>query len=71
MKLTWTGRTQEWILDHGFQVDDRDMILIPRNKWNGLQWTDRSIRNPGKHTLCIPSDFGMCCLTEGMHFEII
>ena len=70
-RISWTGRELEWINDHGLKMDDNGIIQIPRAKWARMQYTDESLRHPGKHTLMIPSDFGCCLLTEGMHFEII
>ena len=71
MKKTWTGRELEWINDHGLKIDNNGIIQIPRAKWSRMQYTDKSLRHPGKRTLMIPSDFGLCLLTEDMHFEII
>ena len=28
MKLTWTGRTQEWLLDHGIQINEDGKLVI-------------------------------------------
>lgn len=67
----WKGIEREWIYDHGFGIDDDGLILIPRSKWTRLQWTDTSLRNPSLKTLQIPTDFGTCLLTEGLHFRII
>ena len=71
MGRKFTGREQEWILDHGFRVDDQDMILIPRSKWLTLAGTGKRLSNSDLKTLTIPSDNGLCLLTEGMHFEIV
>lgn len=71
MGRKFTGREQEWIFDHGFQVDERDMILIPKSKWWQLAGTGKRLSNPVLRTLTVPSDKGLCLLTEGMHFEIV
>ena len=67
----WTGREFEWIADHGFRFDEDGRILIPKSKWRTLVGTGRRLSDPTKKTLTIPSDHGLCLLTEGMHFEII
>lgn len=69
--MKWSGREQEWLLDHGLETDEDGRILIPEHKWSNLQYTDRSIFNRKLHTLMIPSDFGCCLITEGMHFIIL
>lgn len=69
--MKWRGREREWMLDHGLQTDEDGKILIPKAKWDSLQYTDRSIFHPELHTMMIPSDFGSCLLTEGTHFIIV
>lgn len=71
MKKRWVGIEREWIYDHGFRIDDDGLILIPKSKWIRLQWTGTRLSNPSLKTLVIPSDFGTCLLTEGLHFRII
>lgn len=67
----YTGRELEWILDHGIQVNEDGMLVIPKSKWRKLQWTDRSLRDPAIRTMCIPSDYGMTLLFENQHFYIV
>lgn len=69
--MKWTGRTLEWILDHGLQTDENGILQIPKSKWNKLGYKDRSLRNPKVKTLCVPADDGMNLIFEGTHFEII
>lgn len=71
MGRVWTGREQEWILDHGIQINEDGMLVIPKSKWRKFQYTGRSLRNPAVRTLCIPSDFGLCLLFENQHFCIV
>ena len=71
MKLTWTGRTQEWILDHGIHINEDGKMVIKRSQWLSLAYTDRSIRNPEVMTMCVPSDWGMTLLFENKHFYIV
>jgi len=71
MKLTWTGRTQEWILDHGIQTNEDGKLVIPASKWHMLSFRNRSLRNPEVRTLCVPSDHGMTLLFENQHFYIV
>ena len=71
MGRVWTGREQEWILDHGIQINEGGMLVITKSKWRKLQYTGRSLRNPAVRTLCIPSDFGLCLLFENQHFCIV
>lgn len=67
----WTGREQEWILDHGIQINEDGKLVIPLSKWRRLQYTDRSVHNPEIRTMCIPSDHGMELLFENQHFYIV
>lgn len=69
--MIWTGRTQEWILDHGFKTDENGKILIPKSQWKKLALTGTSMRNPQQKTLCIPADDGLNLIFEWMHFEIV
>jgi hypothetical protein len=71
MKLTWTGRTQEWLLDHGIQINEDGKLVIPMSKWLSLAYTGRSIRNPEVRTMCVPSDWGSTLLFENQHFYIV
>lgn len=67
----FTGRSLEWVLDHGFKIDQNGLLLIPAAKWRCLQYTDVSIRDRHTKTLCIPSDNGITLLFEHKHFEIV
>lgn len=69
--MKWTGRSQEWLLDHGIHINEDGKLVIPLSKWRKLQYTDRSIRNPDVRTMCIPSDYGMTLLFENQHFYIV
>ena len=69
--MTWDDRQQEWIRVHDLRTDEAGRLMIPKYKWLGMQYTDRSIFNPAKHTLMVPSDMGCCLLTEGLHFNIV
>lgn len=67
---TWSGREQEWIIDHGFRVDADGLLLIPAKAWYKLAGTGKSIREPNRRTITIPSDNGLCLLFENKHFKI-
>ena len=68
--MDWTGRSQEWLLDHGFKTDDAGKVLIPQSKWRNLAGTGTSIRNPEQRTICIPTDHGLALYFEHKHFQI-
>ena len=70
-KKKWVGRELEYILDHGFKLDDDGRILIKESDWNNLSWRDTSINDPSKRTLMIPSDYGCELIIEGLHFVIV
>ena len=69
--MRWTGRTLEFILDHGLQVDEAGIIQIPAGKWSDLQYTAASIENSNIRTLLVPSDFGSSLLFENKHFVVV
>jgi len=68
--MKWTGRAQEWMLDHGIHTDENGILLIPRSKWRKMSGTDTSLRNPQQKTICIPEDNGLSLFFEGIHFRI-
>jgi len=64
--------SREYIYDHGWSYDDfTGEIKLTKQQFAKAQYTDRSLREPEKRTIQIPTIHGSCLLIEGKHFTIV
>lgn len=66
----WDSRQQEYIFDHGWRFDDNEVLILSPEHFSRYQYTGKSIRDPNKKTLMIPSVHGCSLIFEGLHFRI-
>lgn len=66
----WDKTEQEFIFDHGWKLDENEMLILTRKQFDSYQYTDRSIYDHNVRTLMLPSNFGCCLILEGKHFVI-
>lgn len=68
MKHTYSMREREYFFDHGWQINTEGMLTLTAKQ--AAQSAGKSIRFPGKRTLMVPCDTGLCLLIEGNHFVV-
>lgn len=61
----------EYIAHNGWCINADGLLVITAKQASKAPYLGRSIRNPAKHTLMIPSLYGCTTLLEGNHFIIV
>lgn len=62
---------REYIFDNGWRINDEGLLELTAKQANKAPYFRRSILDPAKHTLMIPSMYGCTLLYEGKHFIIV
>ena len=64
-------RMREYIYDHGGRIDDKSgMIYISRKNIETMHRVSKSLADPDRLTLDLPTTNGSCLIFEGQHFTI-
>ena len=61
---------REFIFDHGGRIAADGMIVITKDRFDQLQYTGRSIKDPNVRTWMLPDNFGLNLILEGKHFIV-
>lgn len=66
----WDARQTEYILDRGWKFDKDEKLILTEDQFKKDQYAGRSITNPEKRVLMLPSNHGCCLIFEGLHFIV-
>lgn len=61
---------REFIFDHGGRIAADGMIVITKDRFDQLQYTGHSIKDPNVRTWMLSDNFGLTLILEGKHFVV-